>query len=177
MRIVRTLATPVILLLLLGFLLWGAWWGYRNVMAPPLPPKVTPCVTTSVGQKLASWRVTVNVYNGGPTRGAANTVAKQLKTRGFKVQNVANTDQRITTTVIVGRSADDPATKMVQGFFPKSTIKTDPQRGDGQVDVYIGTQYGGFNAKAPNLIAVPDGNACLPATATPTPSGSVKPTP
>jgi hypothetical protein len=33
-RVFRIVRTPITLLLLLGVLMWGAWWGYNNILAP-----------------------------------------------------------------------------------------------------------------------------------------------
>ena len=47
-RIFRVVRTPVTLLILFGVLLYGAWWGYNNIIKPipPLPPE--PCVEQSL---------------------------------------------------------------------------------------------------------------------------------
>jgi hypothetical protein len=176
MRIVRMIATPVLLLALLGFLTWGAWWGYRNVMAPVPAHLPDPCVTQSVGQTLQASKVTVSVYNGGYVAGQANTVAKALKAKGFIIKHVDNTDQRIKQTVIVGAAATNPEVKLVAGHFKGATVKAD-NRPDHTVDVMIGTAYAGMNGKAATSIAVPGGAVCLPTSATPTPSGSGSGTP
>ena len=39
-RVFRIVRTPITLLILLGVLMWGAWWGYTNILAPI--PKVPP---------------------------------------------------------------------------------------------------------------------------------------
>ena len=52
-RIFRVIRTPVTLLILFGMLLYGAWWGYHNIIKPipPLPP--TPCVDQSVPEAVS----------------------------------------------------------------------------------------------------------------------------
>ena len=65
-RIFRVVRTPVTLLILFGVLLYGAWWGYNNIIKPipALPPD--PCVNQSVSKgQLKSSQVVERVYNGG----------------------------------------------------------------------------------------------------------------
>ena len=45
-RVFRIVRTPITLLILLGVLLYGAWWGYRNIIQPvPKAPAATLCRT------------------------------------------------------------------------------------------------------------------------------------
>lgn len=176
MRIVRMIATPVLLLALLAFLIWGAWWGYKNVVAPVPERLPDPCVTQSVPNKLEAKQVTVSVFNGGYKTGQASSVAKTLKAKGFIIKHVDNTDERVKQTVIVGAAAANPEVKLVAAHFKGATIKAD-DRPDHTVDVMIGTDYAGMNDKAAVWIAVPGGQVCLPTSATPSASTSPTPTP
>ena len=49
-RIFRVVRTPVTLLILFGVLMYGAWWGYDDIIKPipALPPE--PCVNQSVSK-------------------------------------------------------------------------------------------------------------------------------
>ena len=60
-RIFRVVRTPITLLILLGVLLYGAWWGYNNIIRPVPEAPEPPCVeqTVSKGQ-LKSTQVTIN---------------------------------------------------------------------------------------------------------------------
>lgn len=176
MRIVRMIATPVLLLGLLAFLTWGAWWGYKNVMSPMPVHLPDPCVTQKVPQKLEAKQVTVSVFNGGYKSGQAASVAKALKAKGFIIKHVDNTDERVKQTVIVGAAATNPEVILVAGHFKGATIKVD-DRPDHTVDVLIGTDYAGMNDKGALWVKVPGGEVCLPSSATPTPSGSPSATP
>jgi len=178
-RYVRLFATPVILLGLLGFLLWGGWWGYKNLMAPIPERPLIPCVTKSVGPSLKSKDVQVRVLNGGYRTGLAGQVGTTLKAAGFNVIRTGNTDERIKATVIVGASADNPEVKLVLSYFKKATVRPDG-RADHTVDVLVGNAFGGMNPSAKPSIAVPDGQACLPsptagATVSTSASASVTP--
>ncbi len=178
-RYVRLFGTPITLLVLLGVLFYGAWWGYQNVIKPPPARVPDPCVTQSVGSQLKTSQVTVKVYNGGSKTGLAGTVGAQLKAAGFKVAYIGNTDERIAKTLVVGASAENPEVKLLLGFFKDATVRAD-QRSDGTVEVLVGREFGGMNPKAARTMAVPGGAVCLPSpTPSPTPSaaaaGTAKP--
>lgn len=163
-RVFRMIRTPLTLLILLGILCYGAWWGYSNVLAPvpPLPPP--PCVVQSLpDRQLRSAQVTVSVFNGGNRRGLAGDVGRALRDRGFRVQKTANTGENVRETVIVGAHAKNPEVVLVKGFFKDATVRAD-KRTNGTVDVLVGNKYGGFNKKARTAIPVKSATACLPSS-------------
>ena len=169
-RIFRIVRTPITLLILLGVLLYGAWWGYRNIIqpVPKLPPP--PCVEQTVpkGQLKAS-QVTVKVYNGGDRRGLAGDVRRSLQRKGFKVTVSTNTAEKIQKTVIVGAGAKNPEVLFVRSFFKEAVVRAD-KRTDGSVDVLVGNKYGGFNKDAKSTYVVKTKTVCLPSqTPSPTP--------
>lgn len=169
-RILRAVRTPFTLLVLLGVLCYGAWWGYSNVIreVPPAPP--APCVQQQLPKnQLKSSQVTVSVFNGGNKRGLAGDVGRSLRGRGFKVATTTNTLQKVQKTIIVGANAKNPEVLMVQAFFKDSQVKAD-KRVDGSVDVLVGSNYGGFNSKAKTTYTVKSAKACLPAQPTATPT-------
>lgn len=173
-RYLRIAATPITLLLLLALILVAFILGWKGLTAPTPGEVVPPCVSTDVGKALTSKSVSVNVVNGGYTRGLAGDVGKALTAKGFNVTDVGNTEDRVKQTVIVGVSKDSPEVKLVAAFFPKSTIQEDPAKVDHSVTVKVGTNYGGFNAKAPTSMPV-GGPVCLPAPSTsPTPNATAK---
>lgn len=166
-RYLRVVGTPVTLLLLLGFLLFGGWWGYKQLKTPAPPRPVTPCVSQSVGKALKTSDVSVRVLNGGTTTGLAGTVGTELVQLGFKVTRTGNTTQQVTTTQIVGNAATNPEVKLVAAFFPGATVKGDG-RADHTVDVLVGNAYKPMSTTAPTTLPV-NGDVCLPS---PTASGS-----
>jgi hypothetical protein len=169
-RIFRIVRTPITLLILLGVLLYGAWWGYRNIIQPVPKPPPPPCVeqTVTKGQIKAS-QVTVKVYNGGDRRGLAGDVGRSLRRKGFKVPLTTNTGERIQKTVIVGAGAKNPEVLFVKSFFKEAVVRAD-KRTDGTVDVLVGNKYGGFNNNAKATYAVKAKTVCLPSqTPSPTP--------
>lgn len=175
-QVIRWLRTPVTLFVLLVVLGYGAWWGYKAVLTVPVST-LNACVSQPVTQ-LTPDQVTVRVLNGGDVKGYATEIAKVLKARGYNIAVVSNTNETITTPVIVGATAESPAVKLVASNFPEATIRPD-NRNDGTVDVLVGAKTDktipatGFASSVP----VPNGNACLPksqgsATPSATPAAS-----
>ena len=161
-RVFRIVRTPLTLLVLLGVLCYGAWWGYSNVLKPTPPEPPTPCVPQRVSQgQLKTSQVVVSVYNGGSKKGLAGDVGRSLRQRGFKVTKTANTGQKIQKTVILGAGAKNPEVLLVKGFFKDAVVKAD-KRPDHSVDVLVGNDYGGFNKKAKQTLAVRAKTVCLP---------------
>ena len=168
-RVFRIVRVPVTLLVLLGVLAYGAWWGYSNVIKPLPAPAPNPCVETTVAKgQLTANQVTVSVFNGGNRRGLAGDVGRSLRERGFRVQRSTNTAEKVGVTVIIGANAKNPEVLLVSGFFPGATIKAD-KRKDRSVDVLVGDRYGGFNKKARTAVAVKSPTVCLPSVSTPSP--------
>ncbi len=170
-RIFRVVRTPVTLLILFGVLLYGAWWGYNNIIKPipALPPE--PCVNQSVSKgQLKSSQVVVRVYNGGDRKGLAADVGRSLRGKGFRVTLTTNTVEKIQKTVIVGADANNPEVKFVKTFFKEAVVRPD-KRADRSVDVLVGNKYGGFNKDAKATYQVDTTTICLPSqTPSPTPA-------
>jgi hypothetical protein len=147
---------------LFGVLLYGAWWGYNNIIkpSPALPPE--PCVdqTVTKGQLQAS-QVVIKVYNGGDRKGLAADVGRSLRNKGFRVVLTDNTVEKIQKTVIVGADENNPEVLFVKSFFKQATIRAD-RRVDRTVDVLVGNKYGGFNKDAAATYRVQTTTVCLP---------------
>lgn len=161
-RYVRLFGTPITLLVLIGILIFGARWGYKNVVAPAPPPPLVPCTNQNVGKALKVSQVTVKVYNGGTKAGLASTVAAQLRAVGFNVSKTGNTEVEVNQTQIIGADADNPEVKLVAGFFKGAQVKGDG-RVDHSVEVLVGNKVTGFNRSAPTSIQVDNPTVCLPA--------------
>jgi hypothetical protein len=161
-RIFRVVRTPVTLLILFGMLLYGAWWGYNNILKPipPLPP--VPCVDQVVEKgQLKSGQVVVRVYNGGDRKGLAADVGRSLRGKGFRVVLTTNTVEKIQKTVIVGADGNNPEVLFVKSFFKEAVVRSD-KRVDRTVDVLVGNKYGGFNKEARTTYQVDTTTLCLP---------------
>ncbi len=161
-RIFRVARTPVTLLILFGVLLYGAYWGYNNIIkpVPALPPE--PCVVQNLPNgQLKTGQVVVRVYNGGDRKGLAADVGRSLRGKGFRVTLTTNTVEKIQKTVIVGADVNNPEVKFVKTFFKESVVRAD-QRVDRTVDVLVGNKYGGFDKKAKTTYRVEADTVCLP---------------
>ncbi len=165
-RVWRIVRTPLTLLVLLGILCYGAWWGYTNVLrpVPPLPP--TPCVSQPIKKgALTSSQVTVRIYNGGSKRGLARDVGIRMRDRGFKVDGESNTAEKINATVIVGQAAKNPEVALVKQLFPGATVRVEPDRVDHSVDILVGNNWNWdkhFADKAKTSLPVKAKAVCLP---------------
>lgn len=168
----RKYSSPIILVALVVLLAFGVWWGYSQLLRPP-NHHTTPCVIQEAGE-LSVDKVSVQVFNTGSTPGLAAQVTDQLKAKGFITKSPRNQEPPEAGTVIVGVSEDAPEVKLVQGFFPESTIRADG-RGDGTVSVLVSDNYAGFNADAPTSIEVPAGEVCLPSQSAASPTETAAP--
>ena len=171
-KMLRMASTPVTLLVLLGLLTAGAFWGYKAVTAKVPGPERPACVTVEMPE-LTTASVTVSVYNAGTKAGLARRVADSLATGGFVIDNIANTDQAVSTILIIGAAEDNPEVQLVAAWFNNPVVQADG-RLDHSVDVVVGNDYveaEGMVAGAPTSLQLPSGEVCLPPpTTTPTPS-------
>lgn len=168
-RVFRAVRTPLTLLVLLGILGYGAWWGWTNIWKPLPPPAAEPCVPTKVTKgQLKSSQVTVRVFNGGARTGQAGDIARTLRSKNFTVVKVDDTKTKVTQTVILGANSKNPEVALVKGFFKGATVKAD-NRADRSVDVLVGSKYRGMNTKAKTTRAVTSQTVCLPAQASASP--------
>ena len=167
-KVVRTLSTPITLVILLGLLAAGVWWGYKTVTAKVVKT-TTPCVTMAMTE-LTTASVTVNVYNSGSQVGLAGQVSLALTDGGFLKGTVGNSDNNVQTVMIMGANADDPEVQLVAAWFIEPVIQADG-RVSHTVDVYIGDSFDyqtGMVSGAPTSLEIPSGEVCLPASPTPT---------
>jgi hypothetical protein len=161
-RIFRVVRTPITLLILFGVLLYGAWWGYNNIIKPIPPLPAEPCVNQTVPKgQLKTGQVVVRVYNGGDRKGLAADVGRSLRGKGFRVTLTTNTVEKIQKTVIVGADENNPEVKFVKTFFKESVVRSD-KRVDRTVDVLVGNKYGGFNKGAKETYHAEVDTICLP---------------
>lgn len=174
MRIFRLIATPILLLGLLGLLLWGANWGWKALTEPLPSPSPTPCVV-GPAEVITPADITVRVFNGGFTSGLANRVGNHLERAGFNVAKVDNTEERIIGTVIRANERETLQAGIVAAQFIEPVIEFD-SRVDGTVDVLVGTDFKGSAPTPSATQATPtDGQACRVPSPSPSPSASPSP--
>ena len=175
MRIFRLIATPVILLGLLGLLIYAATWGWKALTEPLPSPSPTPCVTQSA-TVVSPTTISLRIYNGGFTSGLANRISRSMKEVGFQVVRVDNTEERITGTVIRGNEQQTAELTLVASYFNEATIEFD-DRVDGTVDVLVGSEYKDFNPSPIPEAPATAGVICVVPSPSPTAAPSVAVTP
>lgn len=170
MRIFRLIATPLLLLGLVGLLIWGAFWGWRNLTAPLPTPEPTPCVTVAA-ELINVTEVSVRVFNGGFTSGMASRVSTRLEEAGFNIIKVDNIDERVTEGVIVRASEDSqPGVRLVTSYFEEPTIEYD-DRVDGTIDVLLASDEPTPGAEPLFQVSSGEGGTvCVPPNPSPSPS-------
>jgi len=181
-KVIRVSKTPVTLLLLLGILGYGAYWGYKQVTIDNSRPAAT-CVSQDVGKELTPDKVTVRVFNGGDTGGHAKRTRSFLIAFNFHVISFNNADETVATTTVIGNSADSPEVRLVAQMFRDSVTRGDG-RADHVVDVIVPTKYQDLSTASdhPVTTVAVDGPVCLPVintateSASPTPDESASPT-
>lgn len=179
MRIFRLIATPVILLGLLGFLGWGFMWGWRELTAPLPTTPPTPCVVEKTDIVNPSM-VSVRVLNGGFTTGLGRRTGTYLTDNGYQVVEVNDTDELVKQTIIRGNKREHPNMRLLASNFIDAEIEYD-DRITGIVDVLVGTDFQGFAPDDQKIQQVSSngGEICRPPQITdtmPSPSPSPSPT-
>lgn len=176
-KIVRVLRTPVTLILLLCVLGYGAKWGYDKTTEKIPERAAEPCTPYKLNGQLTPNLVRARVLNGGERGGLAKSSALILRAYGFNVIKINNTEEKVTNTVIVGNSADDPEVRLMQLFFKDATTRGDG-RVDHVVDVLLGDDSQTISNPKVKTVDV-NGEVCLapgvevpPATPSPTPTKS-----
>lgn len=168
------IATPIMLLGLLGLLIWGGLWGWRNLTAPLPTPEPVPCVMLEQQENAWPNDILISVYNGGYTRGLAERVATHLRDGGYHVQRTTNTEEAVIETLIRSAPGNSKAMELVASNFVDATLDFD-ERIDGTIDVLVGTDFAGYAEEPWQKHPLEDQVFCKPAelywaTASPSPS-------
>jgi len=82
-------------------------------------------------------KTTVDVFNGGYTRGLAHQVAAALRKAGYRIHTVGNTGYRPATSVLYGAGAGASARKIATMFAATATATSSVPA--GQVEILLGT--------------------------------------
>ncbi|MGL5406864.1 MAG: LytR C-terminal domain-containing protein [Propionibacteriaceae bacterium] len=163
--------TRVALITLIVVLLAMLLWGFFYSVLPPAPratPKTCPSPTPNT---ITSSAISVTVLNGGARAGTGGQVSTQLSNAGFQIKNVANTNERVTDTVIRGSAVDSPQARLVAAFFNTTNISSDNRADPNSVDVVIGSQFQPMNPSAAQSTTIISPSSC-DQTAPTTPSAS-----
>jgi hypothetical protein len=154
--------TPVTLVVLIGILAGGAWWGWNSLTESTAEPV---CEWQQLPNgKLLPKQVEVNVYNAGAKDGTARTTADALRKRGFLIGRVANEpgNQKVKGVAVRAAAADAPQVKLLQLQMRQRSPVVVDQRTDSSVDVLVGSGFAGVNTGFVTSVPVPGGKACVP---------------
>ena len=167
----RHLLTAVTLLVLVGLVAVGGYYGYRAVFTPVGDDPVTASPDArrcekglKKGEPVRTPDVTVTVLNAGSRNGLAGQVQEQLVRRGFLAGTTDNApDGMVVRFVrILAPSAQDPAARLVAAQFGNGTYiqRSKDDLGPG-VDVVVGDRFRGLTPGAPRrLRATTAGTGC-----------------
>jgi hypothetical protein len=162
--------TPVTMVVLLGILVGGAWWGWNSLIKTSAEPT---CVEQKLpNNRLVPKQVVVNVYNGGAKAGTAGAVAEVLKKRGFNVAKIANEPKgdKVDGVSVRGATDDAPELRLVVGQLSQKAVPVGDNRTDHTVDLVLGRGYTTLKTKGlPSVTVPPNTSVCLPVIHTPQP--------
>ncbi|MEU8222570.1 LytR C-terminal domain-containing protein [Kribbella sp. NPDC048915] len=162
--------TPITMVILLGILVGGGWWGWNSLMNSSAGPTCTEQKLPN--NRLVPKHVVLNVYNGGARAGSAGRVADVLKQRGFNIDRVANEPKgdKVDVAVLRGSAVDAPEMLLVAGQLNQKAQLIADGRTDHTVDLVIGSGFGSVKLKgAPSVAVAPGSMVCLPVVHTPQP--------
>ncbi len=147
----RRIRTSVTLFVLIGVVVGGAWFSWRNVMGTADETQSTDsgCAPGAPTAAPSPGDVEVNVYNSTGRAGLAASTAEQMRERGFAVLEVENDplDKDIEEPAEVRSGADQqPAANLVASLVPGSVYVSDDRTGTS-VDLVLGE---GFESLAPD---------------------------
>jgi hypothetical protein len=161
-----TLILTVVAALMLGtFTIAAAYYqGWIGDKSSATKPQASPsCQRGASGQAATAKAVTINVYNATDRQGLAASVAKSLRTQGFKVAKVAN-DPLSKSIAGVGEVRHGPTgaagATLAAARLAGAKVVGDA-RTDETVDLVLGNKFTALSA-APN-VTPPKGSAPTPA--------------
>lgn len=165
----RHLRTAITMLVLAAFVAFAGWFAWNTISNPGSdttgddPTTATTCLPAVPPDAPAPGDISLNVYNATDRNGLASSAAREMRTRGFAILDVANDplDKPVTgiAEVRAGPGSESAATVVI-AQVPGAVFVLDT-RTDGTVDLVVGEA---FEALAP---------AGVPAT--PAPSGAPLP--
>ena len=160
----RKAVAAVTMVVLVGLLVAGAWYGWRQ-MSAPIPGDDEPqrradrkqrCEGgVARGDLVRPADVTVSVYNAGSRSGLADQTLSELAARGFIRGDVGNAPAKLEIVQFVrvlAPAKDDPTARLVALQFGPNTM-IQQARGDlgPGVEVVVGDDFSGL-VKGPTQI-------------------------
>lgn len=158
----RKAISTVTILVLIGLLLAGAYFGWRSISAP-LPGGDEPAKAdqprcedgVARGDVVRTDEVTVSVYNAGSRSGLADQTRSELTARGFIAGDAGNAPaalEDVRSVRVLAPTKKDPTARLVALQFGSNTYvqPTEEDLGPG-VEIVVGDDFVGL-VDAPSRI-------------------------
>ena len=152
----RKAISAVTMVVLVGLLVAGAWYGWQSLSAP-LPgdddrpqrrAKARCDGGVARGDLVRTADVTVSVFNAGSVSGLADQTLSELAARGFIRGDVGNAPEELGTVQFVrvlARTKTDPTAELVALQFGANTAVTESEENLGSgVEVVVGDRFVGL---------------------------------
>jgi len=168
--------TPITLGVLLGVLLGAAFYGWQTVISPArendkeadAEPKCENVVEFRKGDVIKPDDIIVNVYNAGTEAGLAGATLDRMVIRGFKRGTAANapSNVRARNVTIITNDKTSPTVRLVARQFKGKVRYINVDDLSPGVDVVVGNEFIGVNAKAKRTLTIKkDVSSCTATTA------------
>lgn len=168
----RKAISAVTILVLIGLLVAGAYYGWQSISAP-LPGDDEPESTErrprcedgfARGDVVQTKDVTVSVYNAGSRSGLADQTRSELTARGFIPGDVGNAPaelEEVRFVRVLAPSAKDPTARLVALQFGRNTYiePVEQDLGPG-VEVIVGDDFVGLVEARAKIKARRSGSGC-----------------
>lgn len=175
----RHVRTTITMLVLLGILVAGAWYGWEGLQSGGPSAAVeteTPTPTTPTEdancppagpRRLRAVQVQVSVYNAGAPSGSAGETSDALVEQGFRRGEVGDAPDSLEVgrrgIAILTAEPDSAPVRLVRRQFGRpQVLERDRSLGPG-VNVLVAEAFDGLRRNAPTLIRIRRGAAenCL----------------
>ncbi|HET7327621.1 MAG TPA: LytR C-terminal domain-containing protein [Nocardioidaceae bacterium] len=148
------------MLVLVGILCVGAWYGWTGLSADrdiQAEPEATPSPACSTPEPVTARarNTLVSVYNAGAPTGTGGLVMDALNARGFDRGEIANAPRGITVrgVVVWTDRPDSAAARLVARQLRQAKIRERANIPGPGVNIFYGTEFTGLR-KAPRKLTV-----------------------
>ena len=152
----RKVISAVTMVVLVGLLVAGAWYGWQSISAPLPGDEEEPRRQARArcddgvarGDLVRSGDVTVSVFNAGSVSGLADQTLSELTARDFIRGDAGNAPTKLETVQFVrvlARAKGDPTAQLVAlQFGPNTVIQEFSDNLGPGVDVGVGDSFAGL---------------------------------
>lgn len=162
----RKIRTAVTMLVLVGILCAGAWYGWKGLTAEPdadVEPEATPSAecTTPKPVTARAKNTLVSVYNAGAPTGTGGQVMDALNSRGFDRGDIDDAPRGIEVrgVVVWTDQPDSAAARLVARHLRRAKIRERVNIPGPGVNIFYGTEFNGLR-KGPRKLTVQPEPSC-----------------